>query len=487
MTTENLISIYDFEIFPYALGDVLTWNIRSAIRCEETGSPFADIYICLDEKHHASIYQRGLVNPDNFELFFSELYSAFGTHPKLGNFYIFRNRESMIAQLKKIAPKNKHNSEALRDYLTILKYKASDRIFNKIWHYLKNKLGKQRILKKAYRYLVPNTLTKMTHNLLSHEDVLNQYFIKYIYSHDKINQFYLNKNYIPFLKESLGCNPDVNEIIARQFNGKKIVCIHLRLRKLDLGYGGEHTYTRDSDFLEWYDFLRQTSEKYPDIQFVALGRLQEKPLEMLRLPNVISLRVHGMGLGHELTLMLKSDLFIGTSSGFAALANFSSIPYFITRMNPESCNAYAIAQGENKLPFAKENQQLIYEEENAKLLMNLLETGLNLAPHSMQPKNNLVTEPQQIDITDWLTTHSKATYSARTTCRFYIDDNYRNNETTYLLLSSFEKCRQAFINNDYQKARSILLKIKNNFPNLCQQCAEYLQLEANLAAVETYP
>ena len=373
--TKNLIAIYDFEIFPYALGDVLTWNIRTAIRCEETGSPFVDIYICLDERYHASIYQRGLINLENYELFFSELYSAFVTNPKLGNFYIFRNRESMIEQLKKIAPKNKYNLEALNDYLSILKHKASDKFFNKIWNFFKNKLDNHKILAKVYRHLVPKIAKKVAHNMLSHEDVLNQYFIKYIYSHDKINQFYLNKGYIPFLKESLGCNPDVNEIISRQFNGKKIVPIHLRLRRLDMGYGGEHTYVRDSDFLEWYDFLREAGEKYPDVQFVALGRLQEKPLNILRLPNVTSLRVHGMGLGHELTLMLKSDLFIGTSSGFAALANFSSIPYFITRMNPESCNAYAITQGESRLPFAKENQQLIYEEENAQMLMKLLEAG----------------------------------------------------------------------------------------------------------------
>ena len=89
-----------------------------------------------------------------------------------------------------------------------------------------------------------------------------------------------------------------------------------------------------------------------------MGRvLQEKPLEMLRLPNVTSLRVYGMGLGHELTLMLRSNLFIGSSSGFAAYANFTAIPYFITRMNPGSCQAYAIPDGSNYLPFAKKNQQ----------------------------------------------------------------------------------------------------------------------------------
>src|SRR5205823_1140286 len=97
--SDRLIAIYDFEFFPYALGDVLTWNVRTAMRCEELGKKAADLYLCLDERYPASIYQRGLVNPDNFDLFFSELYGAFGTNPKLGNIHIFRNRETMLEQL----------------------------------------------------------------------------------------------------------------------------------------------------------------------------------------------------------------------------------------------------------------------------------------------------------------------------------------------------------------------------------------------------
>ena len=37
MTGRIYCAVYDFGLFPYALGDVLTWNVQTAIRCEELG------------------------------------------------------------------------------------------------------------------------------------------------------------------------------------------------------------------------------------------------------------------------------------------------------------------------------------------------------------------------------------------------------------------------------------------------------------------
>ncbi|RDI48132.1 hypothetical protein [Aquicella lusitana] len=479
MKSNNLIAIYDFEFFPYALGDVLTWNVRTAMRCEETGKSSVDVYICLDKEHPASIYQRGLINPDNFELFFNELYGAFGTNPRLGNIYIFRQRDAMLETLEEIAAKaDEHNLEAINDYLAMLKDKVSDGLLRKAYNIIEQKIRRNALMKKIIQRVVPEQIQKTVGNSLSDEKRLNDYFIKYVYSHESINQFAAQKGYIPFLQPSLGCGPDIDEVIARQFKGKKIVPFHLRLRRLDVGYGGDHTYTRDSDFLEWYDFLREAGTKHPEVQFVVLGRLQEKPLEILRLPNVTSLRIYGMGLGHELTLMLKSDLFIGTSSGFAALANFSAIPYFITKMNPGSCHAYAIPEGAEKLPFANENQKLVYEKETSKLLMTLLEAGLELKETVPSAENTSIS--QEINIENWLKLHTNPFHSSRTTSRFYKDEKYRNEETAYLLLPYLEKAREAVENNEPETAQAILLKLKNNFSDLCNRLPEYLSLEKRI-------
>ncbi|TAN73557.1 MAG: hypothetical protein EPN14_09705, partial [Gallionella sp.] len=327
MTKNSIAAIYDFELFPYALGDVLTWNVRTAMRCEEMGRELVDIYICADERYPAGIYQRGLVNPQNFELFFSELYGAFGTHPKLGNIHIFRQREALLEKLQELVAEDAVNAEAVSDYLSVLEYRVSESTLNRVRRVLSKALRSNRYVREAFNRCLPSQVkAAVRETCLPNEEMLNNYFIKYIHSHESINEFAAQRGGIPLLRPALGCVPDIEEIIARRFAGKKIVPFHLRLRRLDAGYGGEHSYARDSDFLEWYDFLKDAGRRHPEVEFIALGRLQEKPIELLNLPNVTSLRIFGMGLGHELTLMLNGDLFIGTSSGFAALANFSLLP-----------------------------------------------------------------------------------------------------------------------------------------------------------------
>lgn len=487
---KSIVAIYDFELFPYALGDVLTWNVRTAMRCEELGREQVDIYICADERHPASIHQRELINKQNFELFFSELYSAFGTHPKLGNIHIFRQRESLLARLQELVVEDEINAEAVGDYLNVLEYRVSESVLNKIRRVLSKTLRSNRYVREAFNRCLPSPIkTVVRETCLPNEEVLNNYFIKYIHSHESINEFAAKRGGIPLLHPALGCTPDIDAIIARQFAGKKIVPFHLRLRRLDAGYGGEHSYTRDSDFLEWYDFLREAGQRYPEVEFIALGRLQEKPLELLSLPNVTSLRIFGMGLGHELTLMLKSDLFIGTSSGFAALANFSSVPYFITKMNPGSCHAYAIPEGAECLPFAQQNQKLIYAQETSELLMSLLESGLGLSEgRESQPRMKAETSKSgEIDVQGWLKARSRSMISAATTSRFFIDEKYRHEETAYLLLANLERVRQALVGNAHEDAKGVLRKLEKNFPDLCTRLPHYQLLKGVVASENDDP
>lgn len=335
-------AVYDFELMPYALGDVLTWNVQTAIHCEEHGRASADIFICADEHHPASLYQQGIVTPQNCGLFIDELSGAFGTHPKLGNIFIYRSRDELIDRLRTVARRDPVNEKVLADYEQVLASRAND-------------------------------------------DAVIAHFTKSLQSHRPINEFWKRHGDMPRLRASIGCDGEVDGLFATPFAGKHVVAIHTRLRRLDSGLGGERTYARDSDFLAWHEFLRNAGKTRPDVQFVALGRLQEKPIELLRLPNVTSLRLLGLGLGHELSLMLRSDLFIGTSSGFAAMANFSSLPYFVTNITATACKALGIELHAERLPFATERQVLVYEQETPELLSQLLEKGLREGlPRSMR-------------------------------------------------------------------------------------------------------
>ena len=434
MSNSPHVAIYDFELLPYALGDVLTWNVQTAIRCEDLGRRQVDMYICMDPRHPASIYQRNLVVSENCALFLNELLGAFGTHPMLGNIHLFGSRDEMIAVLRRLAATDSAVAQSVSDYEKVLASRND-------------------------------------------EFALNEYFIKYVYSHETINAFAEKHGRIPLLQASRGHRPDVTSLIDQRFAGKHVVVIHPRLRRLDYGYGGEHTYQRDSDFVEWYEFIRQAGEEHPDVQFVVVGRLQEKPLELLRLPNVTSLRMLGMGLGHELTLMCEADLFLGTSSGFAAMANFTSIPYFITKMNRESCKAYQIEDGSNRLPFAQPNQLLVYEPETSALLMRLLESRLHIPPRHgrLQPsERNDSINPDALP-----KARSQGLHPNATTTRFFADDKAIDQETAFLIWPQIEAALEAFRKGEPAAATATAARLKATFPRVGEQ---FLNLDTLVAS-----
>jgi hypothetical protein len=415
------LAIYDFELVPYALGDVLTWNVQTAIRCREAGRESVDVCICVDPDYPAGIYQRGMVTEENSFLFFNELLGAFGTHPLLANVHIFRSREDLLDHVEQQAKGDRVNADVVADYKAALENRSD-------------------------------------------EAALNAYFIKYIYSHEHINSFAAKHGGIPLLADSRGCAPDVEGVMVHALGGKRAVIIHPRMRRLDAGYGGKHTYSRDSDYLEWHDFVRKAGEGKPDVQFIVVGRLQEKPLELLRMPNVTSLRALGLGLGHELSLLRRADLFIGTSSGFAAMANFTEVPYFITHMNKESCKAYAIENGAKSLPFAAPHQELVYEKETSELLMSLLERGL-LLPARGRPASQ-VERVTELDIRKYERTRQEYLFPSASTSRFFLDDDYTHLEAAYLVDPRIAGAFDDITLGNHERAANTFRRIHENFPYL---------------------
>lgn len=314
------------------------------------------------------------------------------------------------------------------------------------------------------------------------EDIIaqNNYLANNAYSHDAINGFLAEHGKIPLLCDSLGYRPDVTGLMVKRFAGKRIVTFHMRNRRLDAGYGGTFSYSRDSDFLEWYEFLSEAGQKYPDVQFVALGRLQEKPLELLTLPNVTNLRDWGLGLGHELTLMRISDLFIGASSGFAAMANFCEIPYFITRMTKEACKAYGIEFYSERLPFGTDRQILVYEPETKELLMRLLERGLRSVPPKVPVSGPVLYPP--IDVRSWVWERSRWLYPGSTSYRFFNNALFADKETAFLLWPHVVQAQAQWHRGLANQALIILLRLEASFPRVCERFPEFLRLKMQIAS-----
>jgi hypothetical protein len=208
--------------------------------------------------------------------------------------------------------------------------------------------------------------------------------------------------------------------------------------------------------------------------------MQEKPLDLLNLPNVASLRTWGLGLGHELTLMLRSDLFIGASSGFAAMANFSEVPYFITRMTRGACDTYNIEFGAKRLPFGNDRQILVYEPETKELLMRLLEQGLTGAPPRAGTAAPAV-DPA-IDVRSWEWQRSRWLYAGATTYRFFSDATFTDKETAFLVWPQLKAALAAWRRGLGDRAWAILERIEANFPRMCARFPEFLRLRMALAA-----
>jgi hypothetical protein len=429
MTEAPYVGIYDFQLFPYSLGDVLTWNVQTAVRSIDAGRSQVDIYICADPRYPAGVFQRASIVAENAFLYLNEMLGAFGTHPCLGNIHVYMSRDQLVERLEITARGDAVVKTAVDEYEATLR--SGD------------------------------------------DSVKKEYFSQTISSHAKINEHYARHGGIPLLGPCRGCEPDVEGVMTRLLGGKRVVIVHPRLRRLDHGLGSERSQDRDSDFLEWYEFLRGAAVTHPDAQFVVVGRLQEKPLELLRLSNVTSLRALGLGLGHELTLLRRADLFIGTSSGFAAMANFSETPYFVTRLTKYSYFAYGVPNGSPSLPFAAPNQILVRETETAALLANLLDQGLSLPSRGAPPSG--LTRPTEIDPNKFSRSRDQWLSVNAMTSRYFTDDDYADQETAFLVAPHVAKGNEAVSIGDVTKAAEIARRVSENFPRLSQR---YPQLRA---------
>jgi hypothetical protein len=326
---DTMISVYDFGVLPFALGDVLTWCVRQGIRARQANKKI-ELYACVDQESPANYHQRINLNPTNATLHWLELQPAFYCQPSIKCIRVFHNRSEMLHLLD--VARHCGQWDATED--------------------------------QAYRKALASAGSCPE---------ANDYVRMQVSSHRDINLDATRcGGALPYLHAPLGADKDVREFI-RQFReeGCFIVALHFRLRGLDRAFEGSELH-RDAEFEEWMRFMRVVSQKFPFVRFVLLGRIQEKPIVLLKQKNVIVPRFLGFNLAHELALVQEADLFMGTSSGFAAMANFTQVPYAIFRMTEGAYQNYEVEPGSRHLPFANNDQELYNGDETFDLLFGVL-------------------------------------------------------------------------------------------------------------------
>ena len=344
-------AIYDFSVLPYALGDVITWSIKTAIRASRANCSTVNLFVCTDKNEPACSFQSSYINSKNYRFFFRDLDSIFQFHPLANKYEVFDDRSSFKEAIYACHAKQK-NPVIQANFLQYLKaYKS--------------------------RFCAQS---------------LRKYHESEISLHSDINEHYLQNLEIPRLK----CVESIREQVItskRNLGDRVFIALNFRLRGQDKNTD-DAWLCRDSDVEAWLQFLSYCSTEHPNVCFVLLGKLEEKPLKLLSLENCFVPRLNNQGLAHELAWVEESDFLMGSSSGFAAMANFSKTPYVITKITKRATDNYCIPFGVQKLPFAKGFQELIYEPESKELLIKLLKTWLqhssNLKKSKDMPREKMI-------------------------------------------------------------------------------------------------
>jgi hypothetical protein len=309
---ESMIGIYDFSYAPYALGDALTWTMNLNVLAAEAGLEAIDQYLVIDPVHPSN-RQQSFINTLNYVDTIDHLLPAFLCSPTLRSLKLIRHRPTFNRFLLR---------EALR----------RRRMWPSCWNHLNRRLD----------------------------------FI----SHRRINGFYRRHGTLPWLTAPRGYEEWAESFLRREAGGRFVVALHIRQSALS---PTPVSLSRDSPVAEWLSFIRRATARRFDVVFLALGAYTEWDREMCRLPNVLIPRAMGLGLAHELALLHRADLFMGSSSGFAAMATFCDKPYVITNIQHAFAPYADVPVGGRRYPFGGDNQILSWERETRDLLFDFFE------------------------------------------------------------------------------------------------------------------
>jgi hypothetical protein len=412
MTQDTYHDYYDLSLMPISLGDIITWGVKSALRAEAVGRNRVHVHFICDRSTGLSQYQSKSYAVEHFAF---EILPAFCSHPLHSAITVHQSRAHFDAMMSQLVADDPVNLENYRLHLSRLEKKGS---FDEV--------------NKDFRELCS-----------THDDINARYALTGSYPKPKVPQDFIY---------------DIHTLKADFPDDTFWVTVQFRLRLLDTGMPINPTpdaFIRDAPFVHWYHFFLKALTKYPRVRFILLGRIQEKPLEVLRLPNIVTLRTLGMGIGHEFAALLDSDVYMGSPSGFAQLAHFSDVPYEIFNCTQGGCSHYGITYGTPQLPIAQPRQRLHYGREDSDLLLETLHQAVK---EGTVPKSRH--EVLQTGRTS--TTH-----------RFFINDEQSQAEILHGLTTDWMRLVSLLDRARYEEARKELAIIEESFSQLIKGDSKY--------------
>jgi len=309
----RLAGVFDFSYQHFALGDVLTSQVIQGCRAIEAGCGAIDCYVLVDPERPAARVQRHITR-ENYWTYLDNLFPALLCAPMLGSIRLLRGRLSIGFTLAALAASRVPTWPSLRDQL-----------------------------RRRMAYPI---------------------------GHAPINRFHARHGYIPTLSSPRGYAGWARRFVAQHLGDRFLVAVNLRQSGLT---SAPVTMYRDAPLGQWYDFFRAVRRAHPDVCFLVLGGFGEWEHALVRHDNVVVPRAMGLTLAHELALLHESQMFMGSSSGFATMATFGTRPYVITSIERYFSAHAGVEREAERYPFAAPDQFLVWETENAPLLVEYFE------------------------------------------------------------------------------------------------------------------
>jgi len=324
-TDEDVFAAFiDFSASPYALGDILTWNVRVCVEALAAGKGVMDVVALTDPEMLGNASQ-GFINHNAYLRLFLDLAPAFYTNPMLRGF-----------------------------------------------NHLRDRAGFERLMDQArqdQRAIFPGH-AKYAEGLQSRIAAYN--------GHTVINRFHRERGFVPRLVTPPGYRLWAESFLKSYSPDAFAVTVHVRRRETETHLFGA-ALARDGDFGDWEAFFDEAQRRHPETLFLILGKPSEWPKRLMRRANVVILKTLGLGMMEELAMIQASDLFMGLLSGPSTMAFFSDVPYalFVQQGYAESTAEVAdIEAFSPRLPFAAGEQTLYWHSPTPENLLAAYEEKL---------------------------------------------------------------------------------------------------------------
>lgn len=314
----RFITIYDLRILPLALGDMISWVANKKLDAIEKG---------IDK------YDLAIVMPQNFK----------------GN---------LLNEIRSYKYWLNHLNELKLIF-------ESDILFDKV--YIVNSIKEIKSIyvnKEIELNLLNNIITDQRN-----ENKIREY-IEGFQRYDRFNKVFNDYKIKIVLESKISYLNEAIELLNNTNLSDEVIICQPRFRAIDSGLPHSDP-KRDSNFVAWYDFLNMSKMLNCNINYLMVGRSESLPVELKQFGNCFFSRDIGMNLAHEIALIRNSKFFIGASSGFAVVANFSKTCYQIYNVKKGGYDNFGINPDKSELVFSSKNQMIFSSDISINNLENI--------------------------------------------------------------------------------------------------------------------